>query len=108
MPFTVRRAVSTVAKVAILITAVLGAIAGCVFYLDWSAERKAQSFCADISVGSDISVAVEKAKDKKILYGTYKGYTFYFPGTMFNKAICAASVDQTGKVLSKFSEMEYD
>jgi hypothetical protein len=84
------------------------AIVGCVYYLNWSAEKKANAFCADIVIGSDISLATQKANRLGISFGSYKGYTFYFPGTMFTKAICSVSVDQAGKVVSKAYEMEYD
>jgi hypothetical protein len=35
----------------------------CVFYINWSAERNA--FCDAIEIGSDISVATQKAKDSR-------------------------------------------
>jgi len=80
-------------KVAFVIAAALGAIVACVGYLNWSAERKAKAFCDDIAVGSDISLAIEKAKDKKLLYGDSRGYTFYFPGLVFDEAVCEESID---------------
>ena len=36
------------------------------------------------------------------------GATFYFPGFMFNQAVCEVSVDKNGKVLTIYAEMEYD
>jgi len=92
----------------VILSCAAGAIVGCVYYLNWSAEQKAKKFCANIDPGSDIAVATEKANRMGIPYGSYGGYTFYFPGTMFDKAICAVSVDRTGKVTSKVAEMEYD
>jgi hypothetical protein len=85
-----------------------GSVVGCVYYLDWSAKRKANEFCARIDLGSAITVVTAKASRLGILYGSDAGYTFYFPGTMFNKAICAVSVDNTGNVVSKVVEIEYD
>jgi hypothetical protein len=90
------------------IVCVCGAIVGCIYYLNWSAEKKASAFCAEIDLGSDIALATMKANQLGIRYGSYKGYTFYFPGMMFDKAICSVSVDQAGKVVSKASEMEHD
>jgi hypothetical protein len=95
-------------KVAFAIVAVLGTMVACVSYLNWSAESKARAFCDSVAIGSDISLAVERAKDKKLLYGDYQGYTFYFPGLMFDKAVCQVSIDSNRKVTSKHSEMEYD
>ena len=66
------------------------------------------AFCDDVKPGSDIALAVERAKSKNILYGFSTDYTFYFPGTMFTKAVCTVSVDRSEKVTSKSSEMEYD
>jgi hypothetical protein len=91
-----------------IILCACGAIVGWIYYLNWSAEKKASAFCADIIVGSDIALAVQKANRLGVHYGSYKGYTFYFPGMIFDKAICAVSVDQGGKVVSKASEMEHD
>jgi hypothetical protein len=75
---------------------------------NWYAERSARQFCEDIAVGSNISAAVAKANARKILWGDYRGYTFYFPGFGFDKAVCEASVDADGKVTAKGSLMEYD
>jgi hypothetical protein len=52
-----------VGGVAIAIVAVLGAVTACAFYMNWSAERKANAFCDSVPIGSDISLAVERAKD---------------------------------------------
>jgi hypothetical protein len=105
---SVRGIAFLIGKVAVVIVAVLGTPVACVYYLNWSAERKAKAFCDDVAIGSDISLAIEKAKDKKLLYGDYQGYTFYFPGMVFDKAVCEVSIDPSRKVTSKHSEMEYD
>lgn len=83
--------------------------AGFLRYSIWSAERSARMFCEQIALGSDVDVAVSRAKDKKILYGAEGGYTFYFPTvTGFDKAVCGAAVDPDGKVISKAWQMEFD
>jgi len=72
------------------------------------AEKKAHEFCDAIAIGSDISMAVSKAKAEGIFWGSVQGYTFYFPATMFDKAVCEVAVDREGKVVTKSAEMEYD
>jgi hypothetical protein len=104
----VKKLAYAIAKVSFVIVVGLGAIVGFVLYSDWSAERKAQAFCDEIDLGSDISTTIVKAKDRKILQGSYQGYSFYFPGNMFTKAVCEVSVDKNQKVASKHSKMEYD
>jgi hypothetical protein len=101
--------------VVILVSAIslfFGVVVVYVVYADWSAERKARAFCGEIALGSNVSIAIDKAKGRKILYGphegSYQGYNFYFPGSMFNNAVCEVSVDKDGKVLAKGSVMEYD
>jgi len=88
----------------------LGAWVAYVLKSTSSAERNAQQFCDEITVGSDVGPAVAKAEDRKLLYGLHEQtYTFYFPtDTLFDKAICQVSVSSDGKVLSKGSVMEYD
>lgn len=73
-----------------------------------AAERKAHAFCGAIAVGSDISIAVARAKDEGVFWGSKQGYTFYFPATPFDKAVCEVTVDQEGKVATKGTEMEFD
>jgi hypothetical protein len=73
-----------------------------------AAEMKAQAFCNAISIGSDISILVSRAKAEGIFFGATNGYTFYFPATEFDKAVCEVKVDRDGKVLSKTAVMEYD
>src|SRR5258708_37534976 len=103
-----RRLVFLFGKVAFVILAVFGAIVACVSYLNWAAERKATKFCDEIEIGSDISAAIGKVKDKKDFYGDSQQYTFYFWGMVFDKAVCEVSVDSNLKVTAKRSEMEYD
>lgn len=88
--------------------AIVVVFVGCVAYVNWSAEKRAREFCSRIPVGSDISSATSKANDGKILWGSASGYTFYFSGFIFDKAVCEVSVDKAGKVISKNTEMEYD
>jgi hypothetical protein len=89
-----------VGKVALVIVVVLGAIVACVSYLNWSAERKATKFCDEIEIGSDISVAIRKAKDKKDYYGDSQQYTFYYWGMVFDKAICEVSIEERQRPVS--------
>jgi len=79
-----------------------------VAYANRSAESRAHEFCDAISIGSDISASTARANDGKILWGSKDGYTFYFSGFMFDKAVCEVSVSKEGKVISKKAEMEYD
>lgn len=106
---TVKKRFYRPVKIVLAVIAALVLIpSSCVLYMDWSAKRKAQAFCEEIKIGSEISIAVAKAKEKKIFLGTYQGYTFYFPGSGFNKAVCEVSVTEAGKVTAKNYEMEYD
>ena len=73
-----------------------------------AAEMKAHAFCDAIAIGSDISTAVSRAKAEDIFLGTAGGYTFYFPATSFDKAVCEVTVTRDGKVISKDAVMEYD
>ena len=107
-PNPLKKAVLLVGKVALGIVVAFAAMVACVSYINWSAERKATKFCADIAIGSDISDATKKIKDKTLYYGDSQGYTFYFWGVVFDKAVCEVSVDANRKVVSKVSEMEYD
>ena len=107
-----RSAVKRYVKATVIVIAVviLGctAFVACIVYANWSAERRAREFCDDISIGSDISAATARANHRKILWGPYRGYTFYFPGFIFDKAVCEVEVDQHGKLVKKGSVMEYD
>src|SRR5262252_7903378 len=62
-----------------------------------AAEVKARAFCDAIAIGSDISTAVSRAKAEDIFFGTAGGYTFYFPATSFDKAVCEVAVTRDGK-----------
>jgi hypothetical protein len=95
-------------KIALVIVALFGAMVACVSYVNWAAERKAKAFCDDIPVGSDISLAIEKAKIHDVFHSDSPPYNFYFFGVVFDKAVCEVSVDSNRKVISKISEMEYD
>ena len=104
------KGIKVIANLVVICGFALGAMVSCVIYIDWSAERKARAFCDEIAVGSDISTAIEKSKSENILHGphegSYKGYTFYFPGVVFSKAGCEVAVNQDGKVTAKGSSME--
>ena len=95
-------------KLALALLALCGVLIAGIYYVNWSAEKKAKLFCDEILVGSDVSLAINRAKQGKIFYGDYRGFTFYFPGFVFDKAVCAVTVDSDRKVTSKGSEMEYD
>ena len=105
---SIKKIVFLVGKVALGLAVAFGAMVACVFYIDWAAERKAKIFCEEIAIGSDISDALGKVKDKKDFYGDSQQYTFYFWGLVFDKAVCEVSVDSERKVTAKHSEMEYD
>jgi hypothetical protein len=105
---SVKKFVFLVGKVALGLLDAFGAMVACVFYINWSAERNARKLCDAIEIGSDISVATQKVKDKRLDYGDSQGYTFYFWGMVFDKAVCEVSIDQNRKVTAKHSEMEYD
>jgi hypothetical protein len=93
---------------ALVAVACVGGFVVCVVYANWSAERSAREFCGMIPIGSDISAATAKAKEKKILWGSESGYTFYFSGFIFDKAVCEVSVSKEGEVISRIAEVEYD
>jgi hypothetical protein len=102
-------------KIAIAGTALIIAIPGILitlcWYVNWAAERDARAFCDEIELGEDISIAIKKAGLKKILDGKWAdppNHTFYFPGMIFDKAVCEVSVNNKGRVVSKASQMEWD
>jgi hypothetical protein len=107
-PISLKKMVLLVGKLTLGIVAALGAMVACVSYINWSAERKATKFCDEIEIGSDVSLAIEKAKQKKIFHSDFPPYNFYFWGIVFDKAVCEVSVDHNRKVTAKHSEMEYD
>lgn len=106
------RVAKIAAITALILGVALGAMVSCAVFLDWSAEKKADAFCDETAIGSDISTAIARAKNKGILQGpregAYKGHAFYFSGFVFSKGVCEVSVGQYGKVTSKFSSMERD
>ena len=103
-----RRIVRLVIGLAIAAVSCVGAFVGFVVYANRSAERSAQEFCDATPIGSDISASTARANNAKILWGSEGDYTFYFSGFIFDKAVCAVSVNKEGKVTSKKAEMEYD
>jgi hypothetical protein len=94
--------------VALVAVACVGGYVVCIFYANWSAERSAREFCSMIPIGSDIAAATVRATEKNILWGSDNGYTFYFSGFIFDKAVCQVSVSKEGKVISRIAETEYD
>ena len=104
-----KKALKVLLGLGVIAVLFFGSIAGLVAYLNWSANRGARNFCADIAIGSNISVTVAKAKERKILQGSSgQEYTFYFPGFVFDKAVCEVVVNPGGTVVSKGHVMEYD
>jgi hypothetical protein len=98
---------AVVALVAVVAAAL--AFSGCFYLSARAAKRSAAEFCDEIAVGSDIAAAAERARQRKILFGTGSQYNFIFPTiTGFDKAVCTASVDGSGKVLAKDWQMEFD
>ena len=96
-----------IALIVVILAVVL--LSGCFYLSVRAAKKNAASFCDEIAVGSDIAPAVERAKQRKILFGSGDEYNFIFPTiTGFDKAVCTASVDSEGKVLARSRQMEYD
>ena len=90
------------------IVLILVALVGIGLYLNYSAEKNARQFCAEIPVGSDIAIAVAKAKDSGIRHWYEEWHTFYFPGSMFDVAVCEVSTDPQGRVKAKSARIERD
>jgi hypothetical protein len=104
-----KRILQWVVGLAVAVIAFCGAAVGFVAYINWRAERSARAFCGAILIGSEIGTATSTAKDAKIFFGESGGqYTFYFPGVIFDKAVCEVSVSKEGKVISRKAEMEWD
>jgi hypothetical protein len=78
------------------------------WYSNWHAERSARAFCDAIPIGSGISTAIGRAEKEKVLWGQGRFYTFLFPGSAFDKAVCEVEVDQGGKVVKKGSVLLRD
>jgi hypothetical protein len=103
-----RRVFRWVIGLALAAVVCFGVLVASVWGTNWLAERRARRFCSMIPIGSDIAAATATATKRRILWGSYGGYTFYFPGVIFDKAVCEVSVSKEGKVLSRNAEMEYD
>jgi hypothetical protein len=103
-----KKIVKIVLAIILVVIIFCGAVVASIFYANRSAERRSREFCDEISIGSDISTATVRANSRKILWGHEDRYTFYFPGFIFDKAVCEVTVNQHGKVISKSAEMEYD
>src|SRR5256885_474107 len=72
-----KRKLSIVSKFMLLLIVCAGALVAVVFFPNWAAERRAREFCNEIPIGSDISAATARADERKILWGSYRFYTFY-------------------------------
>lgn len=103
------KALWIVGKVLLAFVLVFGGIGASVWYINWSAERHARAFCDDAPVGSSVSPILDRAAREKILFGNQGGvYTFYFSGSVFDKAVCEIETDSNRNVTKKYSLMEYD
>lgn len=103
-----KRKFSIISKIVLLLIVCAGALVAVIFVPNWVAEQRAREFCDEIPIGSDISAATARANERKILWGSYQLYTFYFPGLILDKAVCEVSVTQDGKVKAKGTVMEVD
>ena len=75
---------------------------GTVAYLNWSANRGARNFCADIAIGSTISAAVAEAKERKILQGSSgQEFSVYFPGLVFDNSLWEVVVTQAERSINR-------
>ena len=97
-----------ISKITLLLIAGAGALVAVVFFPNWLAARRAQQFCDETPIGSDISAAIIRANERKTLWGSHRFYTFYFPGLILDKAVCNVSVAEDGKVKAKGALMEID
>jgi hypothetical protein len=104
----VKRLLKVLAGVATVIILGLAAIIAFARYGNWHAEQKARAFCDAIPVGSGISIAIARAENERVLWGQGHFYTFFFPGSFFDKAVCEVEVDQRGMVVQKGSAVAYD
>jgi hypothetical protein len=94
--------------VAITVVGCLGLVVAYSWHVNARAERRAREFCDSIPIGSDILTATARASQMKINWGAYRGYTFYFSGVIFDKAVCEVAINKDGKVVSRQAQMEYD
>src|SRR5436853_5295237 len=90
----------------VLLTLLGSSIAFCTHWgYQWDrAEREANAFCRDVTVGSNLSSAIARAKgaQKRVSEGIREGETFYvifFPGPIFNQFTCELTVAD-GKIAS--------
>ena len=95
-------------KITLLLIAGAGALVAGAFFPNWVAARRAREFCDETPIGSDISAAIIRANERKILWGSHRFYTFYFPGLILDKAVCNVSVAEDGRVKAKGALMEID
>jgi hypothetical protein len=86
----------------------LAAIISLRFALSLGAKNAAQSFCGGVGVGSDISLALERANARGISYRKGEWYTFYFPGAFFDTAVCDVGVDDKGLVTTTHADLFRD
>ena len=94
------------AKIVLVIGLVFGGIVGFSLYKNLIAEKKAQEFCDEIVLGSDISLAFTKAEQIKIRHRFYpeeSQHSFAFPGFGIGMALCNVSVDN-GEIVHKESQ----
>jgi hypothetical protein len=104
-----RRLLHWVVGLTVAVIAICGAAAASIAYINQHAERSARAFCGAILIGSEIGAAESTAKGARIFFGESGGrYTFYFPGVIFDKAVCEVSVSKEGRVISRKAEMEWD
>jgi hypothetical protein len=111
MNIKLRNVARILAAILLVSTILLASYVACVHFSYRSAERKAQAFCDQLPLGSDVSASVARAKTANLLYrcDEGKGCTFFFPTiTMFDVAVCDVATDGKGGVLSTHSEMQYD
>jgi hypothetical protein len=104
----VKRLLKALAAVATVVILGLAALIAFALYGNWHAGQKARAFCDAIPVGSGISIAIARAENEGVLWGQRRFYTFFFPGSFFDKAVCEVEVDQRGMVVKKGSVMAYD
>jgi hypothetical protein len=104
----VKRLLKILAALAGIVILGVASVIAFALYGNWHAEQKARVFCDAIPLGSGISTAISRADKDKVLWGRGRFYTFLFPGSFFDKAVCEVEVDQRGMVVKKGSVMVYD
>ena len=103
-----KRFLKVLAALAGVVILGVAAVIAFALYGNWHGEQKARAFCDAIPIGSGISTAISKADKDKVLWGRGRFYTFFFPGSFFDKAVCEVEVDQGGMVVKKGSVMVHD